>query len=164
MSDDEDRPLTTAERQTILTIVASKGGDDGVTLAPRLAKHFEMPEETRLLLYQITQQHEATVELRKSMVEELRAVRVDMQAELRATRWQVIGVVVLALIIQAGMVGLSVTLDAGALPIPGVSVDPLGEAAGEAAMPAPAPSPAPDPPTNDDAAGIGLDTVDTGPA
>ena len=83
-------PLSRDERQRIQAMLLAQG-EDGALLAGRLAADWELDPATRVLLLQLD----------------------TMTEEVRTLRWWVLGVVVLAMLIQAGMVGLSISLDGG---------------------------------------------------
>jgi hypothetical protein len=88
-------PLSRGERQRIYSLLLTSG-DEGAALAERLAADWELDPTTRVLLLQLD----------------------TLSDELRTLRWWVLGVVVLAMTIQAGLVGLSLSLE-----VPGASID-----------------------------------------
>lgn len=120
MADTVALPLSRAERQTIMEAVRAipvKGSE----LAERLDAEWELDPATRMVVLQMQ----------------------GLAIEVRTLRWWTLGIVVLAMVIQAGMVGLGLSLDLAGRG--SVTVTPAVPAAIEA-------------PTNDDAAL--LDTAD----
>ena len=119
------RPLTPGERSKIVSIVR----DSDETLADRLASELELDPTTRLLLSQLQ----------------------DIQQEVRAVRWWTVAVVLVAMALNAGLVGVSMSFSSnGDLEVNGVdSVGALGESRfddedgtaelGHTAAPSPAP-------------------------
>lgn len=105
-------PLTPAQRRQAIAWVAEKDPAVGDALATEL----ELDPTVRLLLRGVES-------IRDQAATDARDTRAEVLAELRATRWQLIGVVVLAMVIQAGMVGLSISLQ-GVGPLPSIEVAP----------------------------------------
>lgn len=119
-------PLTPPQRRQIVAIVAEVDAD----LADALSSELELDPTVRLLLRGIEG-------IRDQAASDARETRTELLSELRATRWQVIGVVVLALVIQAGMVGLSLSIQ-GPGPLPSIEVLPAIAPPSRPAQPAPA--------------------------
>lgn len=105
-------PLTPSQRREVQRIVADVDPD----LADALAAELELDPTVRLLLRGV----EA---IRDQAASDARETRAEVLAELRATRWQLTGVVVLAMAILGGMVGLSLSIDGGSQ-LPAVQVTP----------------------------------------
>jgi hypothetical protein len=83
-------PLSRSERQTIMEAVRAIP-EVGPELAERLDAEWELDPATRMVVLQMQ----------------------SLAVEIRTLRWWTLGIVVLAMVIQAGMVGLSVSLDLG---------------------------------------------------
>ena len=83
-------PLSRAERQLIMEAVRAIP-EQGAELAARLDAEWELDPATRMVVLQMQ----------------------GLSIEVRTLRWWTLGIVVLAMVIQAGMVGLSVSLDLG---------------------------------------------------
>jgi len=108
----EPAPLSAVQRRQVVQIV----GEVDAVLADALASELELDPTVRLLFRGVeTSRDQASADARET--------RTEVLAELRATRWQVVGVVVLALMIQAGMVGLSISMS-GVGPLPDIEVQP----------------------------------------
>lgn len=140
-------PLTPTQRRQAIAWVSEHDS----TIAEALATELELDPAMRILLRSTDQIRDQMEGMRKDLVDEVRAMRKEAQAEQRTTRWLMTVVQLFAMATLAGMVGLSASLGGGGLP--SIEVTPAG-----VDMVEPAVLERKEAPGNDDAAMLDDDT------